>query len=104
VFVTSHNPALVAQLLKAKEKPHYVYLGNENGPKTAQEWMAAQLNPEVEPRTPDEVKEIGITRFRQIRSIMNSAKAEKEAKRKAEETAKPAPPPAESWWSGKLGS
>ena len=71
VFVTSHSPHLVAQLLKAQEKPHYVFLGSEDGPKTAQEWVAGQLSLDLVPKSPTEIKEIGHARRKMIQAIIN---------------------------------
>ena len=71
VVVTSHSPHLVAQLLKAKQAPHYIYLGDAQGPSTAQAWVTEQLDPNIVPRTPQQLSEDGHVRFRLIQKILD---------------------------------
>jgi hypothetical protein len=81
VVVTSHSTSLVAQLLKGKDKPHYVHLGIENAPPTAAAWVTKQSDPNIEPRDLDELRDTGITRFRMIQKILDDNKREREAAR-----------------------
>ena len=67
VFVTSHSPALVAQL--ASLNPHYVYLGNEKGPASLQAWLLAQQNPV--PVSPEVLKEQARERHTRIQKVLN---------------------------------
>lgn len=70
VFVTAHEPALVRQLVPLQ--PHYVYLGDEDGPKTLTDWIAAQECPE--PVMPEDLKERARERFRLVQKVLNSKK------------------------------
>lgn len=68
VFVTSHSPALVRQLVSVD--PHYLYVGNADGPKDLDAWFEYQANPK--PLLPTELAEISNRRFKQIQAVMNS--------------------------------
>lgn len=70
IFVTAHEPALIRQL--ASLSPHYVYLGDEDGPKTLVDWLAAQEDPE--PVMPEVLKERARERFRLVQKVLNSKK------------------------------
>jgi hypothetical protein len=78
VFITSHNPILVAQLLQAKEKPHYIHLGNEKCPATAQDWINEQNDPNLLPRSPEDLSKAAHERFLMITSILNDKDKPKE--------------------------
>lgn len=73
VFVTTHSAHLVAELLKGSRTPHYIYLGNAEGPKTVEAWVADQAGP-FEPIRPEQVQEAGRRRFKLIQGILNSLK------------------------------
>ena len=66
ICVTSHSPALVQQLRDLN--PHYIYLGDANGPATLDDWFEYQVNPR--PVTPDEVLETSHHRYRLINRIL----------------------------------
>ena len=67
VFLTSHSPALVRQLVACD--PHYLFLGDANGPKTLAEWFEWQQNPK--PISPEELKELSHMRFRDVQKVIN---------------------------------
>ena len=70
IFLTSHSEALVRSLTTGlTAKPHYVYLGNSNGPATLADWFVAQQNPK--PVFPEELEAIGSRRFKRIQAILN---------------------------------
>lgn len=68
VFLTSHSPALVRQLVGCN--PHYVFLGDAEGPRTVEEWVAQQNDPH--PVTPEQLKEMSHKRFKDILAVLNS--------------------------------
>ena len=77
VFITTHSPILVAQLLKAEESPHYIFLGGDgNPPQTVQEWVKEQFNPDIEPRMPNQVVAAGKARYHLIQGILDDKKRE----------------------------
>lgn len=71
VFVTSHSPHLIHQLLRVKLKPHYICLGSEAAPPTAEAWVQAQMALDVEPILPVTVLETGQLRFKRIQKIQS---------------------------------
>lgn len=71
IFITSHSPALVRQL--APLNPHYLYVGDENGPKTLVEWFEYQANPR--PISPNELSELSRRRFKRIQAVMSERSA-----------------------------
>lgn len=64
VCITSHSPALIRPLTGLN--PHYVYLGDHEGPATLDEWFEYQRNPPV--ISPDEVRERSSRRWKMIQS------------------------------------
>ena len=74
VFVTSHSPALISTLSQGLN-PHYVYLGDSEGPSNVSEWLQAQLSPKVV--TPQELKEASRRRRRLIQKALNAKNKEK---------------------------
>lgn len=73
ICVTSHSVPLIRQL--ADLDPHYIYLGNADGPATLEDWYKAQDNPT--PVMPEELQEISHRRFRMIQKILNRAKEQR---------------------------
>ena len=69
VFITSHSPALVHQLSLCKHKPHYLYLGNAEGPATLEDWFQYQRTPT--PVSPTELHEVSRVRRSLIQKILN---------------------------------
>lgn len=67
VFLTSHSPALVRQLVSLK--PHYIYLGNLEGPKTLDEWFKWQADPP--PVSPEQLKDASRKRFHDIKIALD---------------------------------
>lgn len=67
ICVTSHSVPMIRQL--AALDPHYLYLGNADGPKTLDEWFEVQQNPE--PVMPDQLQELSLRRYRMIQKILN---------------------------------
>lgn len=67
VFLTSHSPALIRQLRVCD--PHYIFLGDANGPKTLDEWFEWQQNPT--PVTPEQLKELAYKRFRDVQKVLD---------------------------------
>jgi hypothetical protein len=67
VFLTSHSPALIRQLRACD--PHYIFLGDANGPKTLDEWFEWQQNPT--PVTPEQLKELAHKRYRDVQAVLN---------------------------------
>lgn len=65
VFITTHNTALVQQL--APLDPHYVYLGNTEGPATLDEWLSAP----VVPVPLENLETTARQRFKDIQAILN---------------------------------
>jgi hypothetical protein len=61
----------VNQLLKAKEKPHYIHLGSESPPPTAADWVRVQSDPNIQPRLLEDLAEAGHARFKLIQGILN---------------------------------
>lgn len=68
VFVTSHSPALVRQL--APLNPHYVFVGDANGPKDLDAWFKYQENPT--PILPEDLAAMSLKRFLQVRDVLNA--------------------------------
>lgn len=68
VCITSHSAALLRPL--GALDPHYVYLGNADGPATLDAWFKAQENPV--PVSPKELQDRSRARFLLIRKILNS--------------------------------
>ena len=68
VFITSHSVPLIRQL--ADLDPHYIYLGDADGPKNLDEWFESQQNPR--PVLPEELQEVSRKRFRAIAEIIRS--------------------------------
>lgn len=66
VFLTSHSPALVRQLVPLD--PHYVFLGNSEGPKTLADWFIWQQDPP--PISPDALGAIAHARFRDVQAVL----------------------------------
>lgn len=75
VMVTSHSPELVERLAQAKETPHYLFLGDAQGPATVTDWIKAQRDPV--PVTPDELAQAGRARFKLIQGVINDIKSKK---------------------------
>jgi hypothetical protein len=73
-FVVTHNRALVERLVPAK--PHYLYLGSENPPRTLEEWLARP----VVARPIDQLKEESQRRFKLIQRVLNRSKGSKASK------------------------
>lgn len=73
VFVTSHSPALIQQFRDLD--PHYLYLGNAEGPATLDEWFVSQMNPI--PVQPEELMAASNRRFQQIQAILDNKKRSK---------------------------
>lgn len=69
VFITTHSPALAERLCDGIN-PHYIYLGDESGPKNIGEWIDAQRCPV--PVDPEALQELSLKRFRRIQTILNS--------------------------------
>ncbi|MFA6234450.1 MAG: hypothetical protein WC824_09765, partial [Bacteroidota bacterium] len=76
VCLTTHGPFLVQELLKAKERPHYVYLGNEAGPATLEEWLIHQTT-DIYPILPEALKDASVIRFRSLQKVLEAGKKEK---------------------------
>lgn len=76
VVVTTHGPFLVKELLKAKERPHYIYLGNPDGPKTLEDWVASQTT-DVTPILPDALRDLSLARFRAIQKVLDAKNGRK---------------------------
>ncbi|HCC22323.1 hypothetical protein A2480_04295 [Candidatus Uhrbacteria bacterium RIFOXYC2_FULL_47_19] len=74
IFVTSHNPAVVRQLLKADSRPHYVFLGDSEGPRTIEDWLEMQKSEEVDPISPEELKKLSRQRFSDIQKVLDLRK------------------------------
>lgn len=70
VFVTSHSPALVRMLESIR--PHYLYLGDADGPPTLEAWFEAQAHPT--PISPDDLQKRSHERFQMIQAILNRKK------------------------------
>ena len=66
VCVTSHSMALVQQLRGLD--PHYIYLGDANGPKDLDEWFEHQENPVVV--TPEEIQARSRHRYQLIQELL----------------------------------
>ena len=66
VFVTSHSPSLVEQLRTLD--PHYLYLGDADGPPTLDAWFEAQRNPT--PVMPGDLQETSHKRFKMIQALL----------------------------------
>ncbi len=75
VFVTSHSPALVRAL--AGLEPHYVYLGDAEGPPTLGDWIADQES-DPPPIAPGELKATSQRRFLQIRTLIRGKREDEE--------------------------
>lgn len=70
VFVTTHSPHLVLALTVGLEhKPHYLYLGNDNGPPTLKLWANQQFG-RVTAVRPEELKKKATARFEDIRTLL----------------------------------
>ena len=67
VFVTTHSEALVRVLMECD--PHYIYLGDAEGPRTLEQWLAQQSNPT--PILPDEIQGRARARYRDIQLVLN---------------------------------
>jgi len=70
-FITSHSPALVRQLVDLD--PHYIYLGDAEGPATLADWFESQSNPKVV--TLDELKARSRGRHKRIQHLLNGNKS-----------------------------
>jgi hypothetical protein len=70
IFVTSHSPALIRQL--ASVQPHYIYLGDANGPKNLESWFEFQQNPV--PISPEDLAALALKRFRMIQKVLDAKK------------------------------
>jgi hypothetical protein len=70
VCITSHSVALLKQFVDLD--PHYIYLGNDEGPATFEEWFVAQENPV--PVRPRELMDRSHKRFKMIQTILNRNK------------------------------
>lgn len=70
IFLTSHSPALVRRL--APLEPHYVYVGDANGPKTLDAWFEHQANPV--PISPDTLRELSHRRHGMIQKVLDAKK------------------------------
>jgi hypothetical protein len=72
VFVTSHSPALIHQLLQVKGKPHYIHLGvAADAPPTAESWVKHHADPfKVVPRLPEVISKEGHRRFKLIQALL----------------------------------
>lgn len=76
VFLTSHSPALIAQLLRCQAKPHYVYLGRlgEENP-DAETWLKNQQDPSrIVPLMPEDLRNKGIHQWGLIQKIRTKGK------------------------------
>lgn len=73
VLLTLHSPALIQQLRDLD--PHYVYVGNAEGPANLDEWFVSQMNPV--PVQPEELMAASNRRFRQIQAILDNKKRSK---------------------------
>lgn len=73
MFLTSHSVPLVRQLVDLD--PHYLFLGNPEGPKTLADWFNWQLNPP--PISPSDLKELSHRRFGDIQKVLNGRKVKK---------------------------
>ena len=72
VFITSHSPPLVNALLGGL-RPHYLYLGNADGPATPEAWIEGQ-RAGFEPVRPAELADRSRARFKAIQAILNDKK------------------------------
>ena len=68
VFITSHSPALVRQL--ASLDPHYLFLGNEAGPKTLTDWFDWQQNPP--PVSIKDLQESAHKRYKDVQAVLDA--------------------------------
>lgn len=73
VFVTSHSVPLVRQLVATD--PHYIFVGDPNGPQDLDAWFAYQQNPPV--ILPAELAERSRRRFSQIKAVLDAKPREK---------------------------
>jgi hypothetical protein len=67
VFVTSHSVPLVRQLKDLD--PHYVYLGDADGPSTLEAWFESQRDPPLV--SPDEIQDRARRRHGMIRILLD---------------------------------
>jgi len=75
VFVTTHSPALVAQLLHCEARPYYLYLGSQVGPQTIEDWVKYQTDLVWTPIIgPEKLAEVSYGRFKDIQAILNDTK------------------------------
>lgn len=73
VFITSHTPALVRQL--ASLRPHYLYLGSEDGPATLDAWLVWQNDPP--PISPEALKAMSHKRYLDVMRVLDSREKSK---------------------------
>lgn len=71
LFLTSHSPALVAQVAKVGPTPHYLYLGDDKGPQTIEEWVKQVSDPFPTPVSPEQLKKAARLRFKKIQYILD---------------------------------
>lgn len=69
VFLTSHSPILIKKLIETN--PHYIFLGNADGPRTIQDWLVWQEDPP--PIVPSELSALSHKRFKAIQAVLNAA-------------------------------
>ena len=70
IFLTSHSPALVRQLIPLR--PHYVHVGDADGPKTLDAWFERQANPA--PISPEALRDLSHKRHDMIQKILHPKK------------------------------
>ena len=68
VFVTSHSAPLIRQLVPLN--PHYIYLGDADGPATLDEWFNDQQDPA--PLLPEQLQDRSRARFKMIQHVLKS--------------------------------
>lgn len=68
VFITTHSKAMVRQLTPLN--PYYLYLGNADGPSTAEEWLSAP----VVPVSLEDLAKESRKRFKDIQTLLDNGK------------------------------
>ena len=73
IVITTHSPSLVEAMLPLD--PHYVYLGDPNGPATLADWLEEQQHPRrVDPET---LSTLARDRFRLIQKVLDDGNKKK---------------------------
>jgi len=75
VFLTTHSPAIVSQLLHCQHRPHYLYLGNEACPLSLEDWVKQQIDLVWSPAlSPEQIMTMSRQRYLDINAILNDKK------------------------------